>query len=164
MPASTSTPPAGSPSRPVPPPRCPPPQSRPAWSVTTPTAPSMPFVSPGSAAGRAPRRSRPTPTSTRSAPIPASWPCSKNSGRRGREGGPADTEAKFWSTPMRILVAIPHYFDAEGDSIGRLPSRLSFARPDHQGRGALGVYLGIEADVRRAASHDRYCHQARRRR
>ena len=37
-----------------------------------------------------------------------------SSGRRGREGGPADTDIKFWSPPMRILVAIPHYFDAEG--------------------------------------------------
>ncbi len=45
-----------------------------------------PSPRPESAAGRAPRRSRPTPTSTRSAPIPSSWPCSMSSGRRGRDG------------------------------------------------------------------------------
>ena len=84
--------------------------------ATTLTAPWTRFASPSSAAGGAPSRSRPTPISTRSAPIRSSWPCSMSSARRGREACPADTVAKFRSPPMRILVAIPHYFDTDGDS------------------------------------------------
>ena len=38
----------------------------------------------------------------------------------------------------------------------------SCAKPNHESRGALGLYFGTEADVRYSASRDRHCRQARR--
>ena len=68
------------------------------------------------------------------------------------------------TTSMRILVAIPHFFDLTRE-VRHAPGHGSlFGRPGAEDRGALGVRVGLAPTLRRSAGYHRHRRGARRKR